>query len=267
MEMKNTKLLKLSIVLILLATMVAINVETVFASSTKGMTLDDFIFRFAQYKSNGNATEANRIINEMTASEQIKQDKIAATNGAILQPADSSSQVSSGPDSITSTTGWMSYVINHSPPTYDSQTGYMVGCIQNWNNLAGQNPDSNYALLWTNGWNENYNNPEGGEAFAFGAVWNGQSGWMNGNIYIYAYNGVPSWQNYVIVSYYDGSTWHYLTPNYQVPNTSPAWVYMGYTSTQFTQIAVECWTPPPYPIYYSPLIMNYVFIDSVRIVS
>lgn len=192
---------------------------------------------FAQYKSKGNATECARIINEMTTSEQVKQDRIG-----------------------------MSYVIGYSPPTYDSVTGYMVGDIVNPNNLAGQN-DGNYALLWTDGWNENYNNPIGGEAFADGAVWNGQSGWMSGDVYIYAYTGVPSWQNYVIVSYYDGSNWHYFSPAYNVPNTSPGWVYMGYTSTQLTQIAVECWTPPPYPHYYSPLIENYVFIDSVKIQS
>jgi hypothetical protein len=266
--MKKTKLFKLSVILILSATMLASNVGAVFASTTKVLSLHDYIVMFAQYKSKGNATECTRIINEMTTSEQIKQDKIASSNGAILQPASSSNQASSaGASPMTSPAGWISYITSYSPPTYDIVTGNMVGCIQNQNNLGGQNHDGNYALLWTNGWTENYNNPHGGEAFASGAVWNGQTGYLSGNIYIYAYNGVPSWQNYVIISYFDGSTWHYLVPNYQVPNTSPAWVYMGYTSTGFYQIAVECWTPPPYPVYYSPLIKNYVFIDSVQIVS
>lgn len=238
-KMKNT-LLKLSIVFILLAAMLATNVEAIFASSTNSMSLHDYIVRFAEYKSKGNATECARIINEMITAGQIKQEKIASTHGAILQPTDSSSQTSSDNASpMTSTTGWISYMIGQSPPTYDVVTGNLVGSIQYYTNMAGQNPDGHYALAWTNGWNEVYAIPgaEGGEAFAYGAVWNGQSGWMSGNIYVYAYTGVPSWDNYVTISYFDGSTWHYLLPNRQVPNTSPGWVYMGYTSTVHSDLS------------------------------
>jgi hypothetical protein len=222
------------------------------------LSLHDYIVLFAQYKSKGNATECNRIINKMTTAEQIKEQEIASTNGAILHPSDSVSPMGA-------TYGWMSYVIWYTPPTYDSVNGYIVGDIQYPNNLAGQS-DGNYALLWTDGWNENYNNPEGGEAFAEGAAWNGQSGWLTGSVWVHAYTSQPSWDNYVIASYYDGSQWHYFAPAYgQVWQTSPSDVYIGTTSAQFTQIAVECWTPPPYPQYYSPLIQNYVWIDSVKI--
>jgi hypothetical protein len=260
------KWLKFSIIVTFIAVMLASSLQEVFASSTDNIDLPDFLVRYAQYQSKGNATEFNRIINQMIKQEQIKRDTIASTNGAILQPPLSSSQVSSGTASaLTGTTGWMSYLIGYSPPTYDIVTGYMVGCIKYASRLAGQN-DGNYALLWTNGWNEDYNNPQGGEAFGFGAVWNGQSGWMNGFVYVYGYTGVPSWQNYVMINYYDGSNWNYLGYG-TMSNTSPNWVYIGYTSTQFTQISVVCWTPPPYPVYYEPLIKNYVWIDSVKIVS
>jgi len=268
--MKKMKLLQLSVSLILLTVMLVTNVEAVFTSSKNSMSLQEYIVRFAEYKSKGNATECERIINEMITAGQIKEEKIASTHGVILQPMDSSSQISSvNVSPMRSTTGWVSYIISHSPPTYDVVTGNLVGSIQYWDNMAGQNPDGNYALCWTNSWNEVYADPgaEGGEAFASGAVWNGQSGWMSGNIYVYAYTGVQSWDNYVTICYFDGYTWHYLLPNRQVPNTSPGWVYMGYTSTQFTQISVGCWTPPPYPVYYSPLIKNYVCFDSIKIVS
>ena len=265
--MNTIKMLTLLMVLIFSTTILATTVEAQISSlSTPAMSYHEFVVRFAEYKSNGNATEYERILNEMLAAEQVKQNKIASTNGTILQPSESSSQVATDTDSITLSTGWVSYVTSYSPPTYD-QNGNTVGLIQNWDNIAGQNPDGNYALLWTNGWDGIQRIPaHGGEAFASGAVWNGQSGWMTGSIWVYAYNGAPSWDNYVIVSYYDGSSWHYFSPESDdIPNTSPAWVYIGSTTTQFTQVAVECWTPPPYPTYYSPLTRNYVYIDCVKI--
>ena len=211
-------------------------------------------------KSNGNATEYNRILNEMLESEKLNAEMRARNNNQTTDSIDVMPLTS---------TGWMSYVTSHSPPTYDQQ-GNTVGLIQNWDNIAGQNPDGNYALLWTNGWDGIQRIPaHGGEAFVSGAVWNGQTGWLSGYISIYAYTTLPTWDNYVIFSVYDGSTWHYLTPDEQlsVHNTSPQWSASIFTPIQFTQIAVECWTPPPYPDPYSPLIRNYVFIDSVRIVS
>lgn len=221
------------------------------------MSLHEYMTRFAEYKSNGNTTEYDRILSEMLESEKINAEMSGCTHVT----------TNSGGVMPLAPTGWMSYVTSYSPPTYD-QNGNIVGFIQNWNNISGQNPDGNYALLWINSWDGIKRTPaHGGEAFASGAVWNGQTGWLNGYISIYAYTSIPSWDNYVIISVYDGSTWHYLSPEHQVHNTSPTWVYMGYTSIQFTQIAVECWTPPPYPIPYSPLIKNYVFIDSVRIVK
>jgi hypothetical protein len=261
---------KLSLIIALVAIMLAGSLQAVYANSiTSNTTLPDFLLRYAQYLSKGNTTELNIIINQMITQEQIKQDRIASTHRAVLQFPLSSSQLSSATESPMTTTytySWMSAIYGYSPPTYDIVTGDMVGEIQYPTNLVGQ-PDGSYALLWTDGWNENYSNPIGGEAMANGPVWNGYNGVASGDVYICAYTGIPDWQNDVMIAYSsNGVNWYWL--GYAaVSNTSPQWVYIGYTPSEFTLISVVCWTPPPAPKPYSPLIKNYVWIDSVAIVS
>jgi len=262
---KTMKCLKLSLIVAFAAVMLISSSQAVRASlTTSNTTLPNFLVSYAQFLSKGNSTELAIIENEMITQQQIKQERIAATNGAVLNFSPSTSQLSSANPDNSPTYSWITSITGTSPETIDSKTGDVVGHITNANpGLIGQ-PDSNYAYLFTDGWNENDNNPIGGEAFASGTMYNS---WAEGDIYVYAYAVEPSWQNYVMISTStDGTNWNYI--GYAaVTSTSAGWVYIGYTSSVFSYIAVECWTPPPYPTYYSPLIENYVGIDSVMIAS
>jgi hypothetical protein len=142
--MRNKQLLQLSVVILLVAVMAG-SFELSSAASSNKMSLHEYMARFAEYKSNGNATEYNRILNEMLESEKVNAEMQVSTHVTTD---------SGGVTPLTVATGWMSYITGVSPPTYDQVTGYMVGCIQNAGNMVGQNHDGNYALLWTNGWDE-----------------------------------------------------------------------------------------------------------------
>jgi hypothetical protein len=264
LKMKRTmKWLKLSLIVAFVAVMLTSSLQAVSASSTSKNALPDFLVRYAQNLSKGNSTELAIIENEMITQQQIKQDRITSTNGAVLNFSPSTNQLSSASPDSNPTYSWMTSVTATSVDTIDTQTGATVGEIRNANRLTGQ-PDGSYAWLFTDGWNENTNNPIGGEAFAFGTMYNS---WAQGDIYVYAYTPNTAWQNYVMISAStDGTHWTYI--GYAaVTSTSAGWVYIGYSSSVFSYIAVECWTPPPYPTYYAPLVCNNVYIDSVMTAS
>jgi hypothetical protein len=227
------------------------------SSTTDTTALPWYLIKYAEHMSRGNATVYARIINEMITQEQLKQQMIASSKGAVLKPPQASPL---GGSSMS----YMADLSYYSPPTWDVVTGQVVGYVSNIWGLVGTN-NGDYTHLFTNGWNEDYSNPIGGEAFEWGPVYNN---YARGNVYVTAYNDQPCWQNYVMVTVTntpgDWSSWHYIgyaaVTSYYYPST----YYIGYRSTSWSYVGVECWTPPPYPTYYYPLIMNSVYVDSVR---
>jgi hypothetical protein len=254
--------LNLQFVIALVVVMLICSSQAVHANLTTNHTnLPDFIIRFAEYESKGNTTKLNILLNQWEAQEQIKENRIASTNGAVLHFDPQYSLLSSAKKSLLTTSySWLASISGSSEPMYDTE-GNLVARIQYPDSLKGA-PDGNDAILMTVGWNKNYNNPLGGEAMAWGPMLNYHA---IGDVYIYAHTSpdYPGFDNDVIIEYSsDGSTW--IPLGYaSVSNTSPRWVYMGHVSTVFSYISVICWTPAPYPHYYYPLIHNYVWIDSV----
>ena len=224
------------------------------ASSNKHITLPDFLIRFAKYKSKGNATEEARIINQMITQEQIKQEMIASTKGAVLTP----------PPSSLSPGSWIWFTLGQSDKTYDKVTGACTGYILNRNGLTGSSADGNCAFLWTNGWNHDYDEPEGGEAFTWGPMYNY---WGKGNVYVTGYTNNTSWDNYVIIYVGNDPSCQDYLGYAAVTSSKRDTFWVNWASFSFKYMAVICWTPPPAPIPYWPLIKNSVFIDCVRTVT
>ncbi len=248
---------KLSLIIVFASIMLTSSLTAVYATAASNSNLlPDYLVRYAEYLSNGNATQLAIIESEMVTQQKTNQERIAATNGACLN-FDPNSQTSLITQSTT-IYSQVSSIIATSPPTIDIKTGATVGEILNANGLIGQ-PDGVYAYLFTDGWTENVNNPIGGEAFADCLMTN-QGAY--GDMYIYAYTPLPSWNNYVMISgSNNNANWNWIGCA-QVSSTTPGWIWTGYNATAYQYVGIECWTPPPYPIYYSPLITHCVYIDS-----
>lgn len=138
-------------------------------------------------------------------------------------------------------------------------------------NLEGW-PDYNYAHLHTDGWNENYQNPMGGEAFTAGYM----SLYAEGPAYVvgktgYASGSDPPWKDIVMLyGSYDPQTpfltWDligfaYISPSYN-------YYYAGYAQEPYSCYSVICWTPPPYPDPYTyPDYFNCVQLDAVYLIG
>jgi hypothetical protein len=256
---KAQKLLSILAIVLLMS----IGLETAYATSAiqdSSVTLPDFLLRWAEKISNGNASELARRTNQIIQQEKINKDRIASTNGAVLNLS------MKGVSSVNSLSYYPPYyatitnIYYNSPDTIDIVTQEVVGHIDNPDALENT-ADNNFAWLKTTGWNENNNWPEGGEAFGVGSM---TGYWACGDVYITAKTDQPSWDNYVIVSIYvtGYEAWYYLGWE-RVTSTSPSDVYIGTTYASFSDVAIECWTPPPYPQYYEPLMMNSVYVDSL----
>ena len=77
-------MLKLSLIVAFAAVMLISSSQAVRASlTTSNTTLPNFLVSYAQFLSKGNSTELAIIENEMITQQQIKQERIAATNGAV----------------------------------------------------------------------------------------------------------------------------------------------------------------------------------------
>ncbi len=259
--------LKLSLILAFAVIMIASSFEAIYtnaASNTQESSkyaLPDFLLRLSEYQANGNATQLERIRNQMLEQEKIKQDRIVETKGAVLNLV--------LPEKARLLLDW--------PPIYSylstveddwTSPDESYGYIDNEHNLEGT-ADNNYAHLHTDDWNHVYD-PDyvmGGEAFAAGYMY---GGWASGDFYVHAKRGPhwqSGWQNYVILYTTDDlntpfGEWNYL--GYGSANSSSAIdVYIGTSFSSWECLAVMVWTPPPYPNYYEPLICNCVDIDCV----
>ena len=220
--------------------------------------LPDYLLRLAEYQSNGNLTELARIKNQMIEQEMIKQDRIASTNGAVLKLNRSVQTLSSHPP-IYSCLSSLEYSKISPPESF--------GYVDNPGNVVGT-ADNVFAHCHTDGWNHhNDSTVMGGEAFIPGYMY---GGWASGDFYVQAKIGAHSqsgWQNYVIL-YVSGDIntpfgqWTYLG-RCQVTSSSSNEIYVGTNYASWACLAVMVWTPPPYPIPYSPLVRNCVLIDDV----
>ncbi len=254
---KYLKLLIFFSFIIVLST--AINLEAVFAKFTEHETvLPDYLLRFTDYLSKGNATKLAEIRNQMIEQLKINQDRIASTKGAVLHSLKSSPLLESWPPTFS----FMSSVEFTSP--YED-----YGYIESAEDLVGSEDDS-FAHFHTDGWNENYQSPMGGESFAAGYLYGSQ--WASGDFYIYGKAGPHSgygYSNYVMVYVSndineDFGSWTFLG-YVQVLAASEQAYYIGTSFSTWSCIAIMCWTPPPYPIYYYPLVLNCVNIDYVGV--
>ena len=141
------------------------------------------------------------------------------------------------------------------------------GWVVNPEEMTGSCDDS-FTHLHTDGWNGNEQQPMGGEAFVKG-TWYG-SQWASGDFYIYARHGPDTtygYSNYVILNVANGDpsdfdSWHYIGYASTASGTCQDY-YIGTSFSTWTYVSVSCWTPPPYPVYYYPLVLNCVEVDCV----
>lgn len=108
---KTMKCLKLSLIVAFAAVMLISSSQAVRASlTTSNTTLPNFLVSYAQFLSKGNSTELAIIENEMITQQQIKQERIAATNGAVLNFSPSTSQLSSANPDNSPTYSWITSI-------------------------------------------------------------------------------------------------------------------------------------------------------------
>jgi hypothetical protein len=217
--------------------------------------LPDFLLRLSEYLSKGNTTELAQIRSQMIEQEKVNRDRIKSTNGAVLNFSPRGGTLLSWPP-------WYSFMQTVEYTSHPESYGYIEYATRM---TGGQ--DNSYAHLHTDGWNENYENPMGGEAFAAGYMYRNVG---SGDIYVRCRRGPhsgnrPPWQDYVIV--YTSSNingpWQYRGYA-QVPSYSATDLYIGTTYSLFSCISVMCWTPPPYPDPYPyPDYFNCVEVDNV----
>jgi len=217
--------------------------------------LPDFLLRFSEYLSKGNASELARIRLQMIEQEKVNRDRIASTKGAVLNFSPRGGTLLSWPP-------WYSFletVLFESPPEDYGYIDYATRIE------GGQ--DNSYAHFHTDGWNEDYEHPLGGEAFAGGTMYRNVGG---GDIYVRCRRGPhsgdrPPWQDYVMVSTANNinGPWYYRGAG-QVNSYSASYLYIGTTYSTFKYLSVMCWTPPPYPDPYTyPDYFNCVEVDNV----
>ncbi|MCW4018722.1 MAG: hypothetical protein NWF00_08635 [Candidatus Bathyarchaeota archaeon] len=260
--MENVKGLKSLLVITFAVLMMASSFEVIYANaainkqtSTSEYALPDFLLRLSEYQANGNATELTRIRNQMIEQEKIKQDRIASTKGAVLSLELPDSPLLDWPPVYS----WLSTVEFTSP--YES-----YGYIEDADEMIGSS-DNSFAHLHTDDWNYDEGDPMGGEAFAGGYTY---GGWASGDFYVQGKRGAhwqSGWQNYVMLYTSNNinapfGQWNYLGYA-SVDSSSSTEVYIGTSYSTWTCIAIMCWTPPPYPTPYEPLVRNCVLIDNV----
>jgi hypothetical protein len=178
--------LKLSIVFVLFATLLYSNFGAVLATTGSadlqgsGMSGEEFAELFARYASQGNETEYERIIGELTGTTTgvqvvITYDTDPSNSGEVWQYTTPSGKVSAGTQTNRGVVGWITSVVA-SPPMYDIY-GSLIGIVYNEANLIGT-ADSKYALLETTGWSPHPLFPNdvskriAGEAITNGALGN-----------------------------------------------------------------------------------------------
>jgi hypothetical protein len=196
MEKTKKKAKFLPIALFAVIIMLAGNMEAVCESAalveqskSRDEILPDFLLRWSEYLSAGNESELARIRKQMIEQEKINRDRIASTNGAVLNYSLIKS-IQSDRQIIYS---FLEDVKITTDPT-------SFGYIEEVENIEGTQ-DYSYAHFHTDGWNENESAPKGGEAIALGEMY---GNWASGDVYIDCRRGPdsdqrPPWVDYVMV--------------------------------------------------------------------
>jgi hypothetical protein len=254
-NIKNFKLLKLSIVFVLVAALMYSNFGAALANNNlddtqnSGLSIEEYARIYARYVSDGDEGEYERILSQLTAFDQVT---ITFDQGSDKVSTDIQPTILRG-----------NYIISAvaSPPMYD-KSGNLIGIVQNIGNLDGA-PDGKYTHLQTTGWSNDDNDPYSGEAITNGDLW----GWYTGSIRTKVYTDQPSWDNYLIAAYSTASGWVYLPiMKITVGSSNPITITYSYTSTAFNHISFTCCTPAASPKPYSPLVRNSIYVDYGEIV-
>jgi hypothetical protein len=231
------------------------NLEAIRASSTSDIKLPDFVQRYLKYVSRGNETYLAQITSQLIENQKIQQERIESTKGAVLHPPN-------GSQLDTSTFSFMAALRDPTPTSPNETYGY----VQDEAEMIG-GTDNSFTHLHTDDWNHDEDHPMGGEAFVFGK-WYGT--WASGDFWVYAKKGPDStseYSNYIMFSVCNGNPYNYYNWEYigyrQVTSTTTYDYYMGTSYNTWEWLSVQCWTPPPYPVYYEPLAKNCVLIDAV----
>ncbi|MCL2291616.1 MAG: hypothetical protein FWC30_00895 [Candidatus Bathyarchaeota archaeon] len=228
-------------------------------SQGSGISLEEFIHLYAQYKSNGDAAEYKRIYSQLTSTDVTLEIRPgtgvpAADNDDVTpQPIVTSEKMSVGTQT-TRANYWVTSAT--SSPQMKDIYGAVVGTVTNIGNMIGT-PDSKYVKLETTSWNKNYSNPLPGEALTngnFGRTCTGSLEVRN------VYTDKPMWDNYMVIQYYYGGTWTYLAAT-KVKDISPM-DYVYVFSASFSAISVSCMSMAPTPIS-APVLQNSVLFDAV----
>ena len=225
----------------------ATSLEAAYAifSDNEQYALPDFLLRLSEYLSRGNASELARIRKEMVQQENIKQDRIKSTSGAVLN-----CPPSGNPLTDEFEVRYIEQVLSHTENTslpYDPYT--VIGNITDWDFISGDGLDGNCAHLMATGWYYWEGEYVGGEAIAVGAL-NGYA-WDLSDIDVYAKKGPLTgsggdWYNYLIVMVaYNPDDWndfHYIGYE-QVFSEEVEGYYFGSTWYTFNQMAFFTWCP------------------------
>jgi len=263
-NIRNIKLLKLSVVLVLLTTLICSSFGVVLATNTtipdgagSGVTFEEFVHMYAQYYSFGDKAEYERIYNTLISaglttgvpvSESLAPAPHAivptADGGWALQSAASSERASTGAQT-TRANYWATSLVSSPPTSYGwvNNPGYSIG-----------SPDSYCAELVTTG----YSGTFAGEAILnlhFG------SGARTGQIEVYARTPNATANNYFVVQYYYSGAWNYLGTG-QV--TSSSITMFPFPTGALERVSVTCTTMPPYGAG-TPVLQNYVNVDAVGV--
>lgn len=226
------------------------NYATVLANSTtkaRDNLLPDFLERFLEkYGTELSEAELNKI--RIKWLDQLNHNKEVIAKGEDIYE-------------YSKTTAYLDSVEVTSP--YES-----YGYIQYASNLEGYY-DGNFAHLHTDGWNEDTEDPMGGEAFAAGYM----SSSAGGNVYVIAKKGThtgtnPPWKNIVMVYASNNINTPFLQWDFigytSVTNSAAAYVFVGNTESSYSCYSVICWTPAPYPDPYPyPDYFNCIQIDAL----
>jgi hypothetical protein len=115
-----------SVAVVIMILFVAYSLQPAFADylNKDDNVLADFLEKWAEYRSRGNASELVRYRNELIQAEKLKQERIKSTNGAVLQASEMSL--------LMDETYWYIYEnLEYSPYEYDPWTEppELIGCV------------------------------------------------------------------------------------------------------------------------------------------
>jgi hypothetical protein len=246
-----------------------VHIDQTAAPSNDKTGLSDFLLKLSEYISKGNSTELVRIRKEMKAQEKINQ--------AIDHANPPKSAVGSHQTLDIYTSGYLSQILNFSPPMYTPDDEYLppgpphqlIGEVQNPYYVEGSGPDGVGAHYSATGWYYYDGGYTWGEALSNGEASEPYDGLAE--FHITAKSDHPQedpWHNYLIIWVSDDNVvWHYL---YYVEVHSSDWqdYTIGNININFSYISVMSTCPGAWPLETSSVYVdNVYFIEYYRQVT